>query len=238
MSKQLKSSFEQILKMGYVKNEHATSKQSIHGHENAIECILVKNEFNPVSKDLYQRATKKVIKDWAETGNTDDIVKLFDKMPNGTYISQLLGTQSFPDIFLKDFDGRYFSIECKSVKGTTPMWNDNIPTQNGIYIISSGKLDETTVCLGKDIINIEMTKFRNEITEKLQVIIKEAEAKMKELDTHSRGWHLTFRQQSFQYGKKEQMSNYFIHKDRKKCEQNVLNFVEGSNITYTANEKL
>jgi hypothetical protein len=238
MSKQLKSSFEQILKMGYVKNEHATTKKSVNGHENAIESIFAENSFTSISRDLYPKPNKKIIKDWAETGNASEIDLLFKAMPNGTYIPQLLGTQSFPDIFLKDFDGKYFSIECKSVKGTAPMWNDNIPTQYGIYVISSGKLNETTVCLGKDIISPEMTKLRNEITEKLKVVIKDYEQKMKVLDSHERGWYLTYRQQSFQYGKNQKMANYFSHKDRKKCEQNVLNFVECINTTNTINEKL
>ena len=62
------------------------------------------------------------------------------------------------DVLVLDFvqEGavpRFVAVECKSGKnGLTPMWNDNLPNPETIYILSSGSANATTLFLGKDVI--------------------------------------------------------------------------------------
>ena len=145
-------------------------------------------------------------------------------MPPGSYILQPANSQGFPDILVKDFNHRYISVECKSVeKNATPMWNDNLPRPDSIYVLSSGITNSTTVFLGKDVITPEEQQLMIEQEKLVSEIVKKYNEKMKELDKFNRGWMLRSRKQHSQGGGGLK-TNYFTHTARKLCEDNVLEY--------------
>jgi hypothetical protein len=118
------------------------------------------------------------------------------------------------------------AIEAKSVgKGTTPMWNDNVPKQDTIYVLSSGKLNETTIFMGRDVIDRAVYDIMAEQEAEIAKVLKRFHKKLTEADVHNRGWIQKSRKQHFQEGGKEK-TNYFTHADRLQCEKNALDFAK------------
>jgi len=225
MSTQLHSAFESILKMPYFKNESHKSGGATFGHEEAVAEKIKGAGFTEVQKSAYPNLKKGLLVKWAETGNDTELKKATAGMPNGTYILQPAGSQSFPDILIKDFDGRFIASECKSgQKSSAPMWNDNTPKPNTIYILSSGSNNATTIFQGKDVISEEEQKLMDEQEAAIAKVVKEYNDKMKAIDKFGRGWVQKSRKQHFQGGKKE-MTDYFSHPNRRQCEENVLQYV-------------
>jgi hypothetical protein len=105
------------------------------------------------------------------------------------------------------------------------MWNDSLPYQNGIYIYTSGKLNETTIFLGRDVIDPKIYEAAADLWKKIGLLVDEFRVKIKPLDRHLRGWILKLRPQNFQEGGKDK-TNYFTHKDRAMCESNVLGYAQ------------
>ena len=103
------------------------------------------------------------------------------------------------------------------------MWNDNLPKPCAIYVLSSGKANETTLFLGKDVISKEMLNSQREMIEELNDIVLKYKKANKLLDKYKRGWDIKFRPQNFQCGGIKQ-TNYFIHPNRALCEKNVLEY--------------
>jgi hypothetical protein len=212
--------------MPYFKNEHARSGTSIHGHEDAVAVKLLDAGFAEIQKTSYPKVTKGLLKKWAETSD-DTALQLATKgLASGTYIVQPAGSQGFPDILVKDFNGRFIAIECKSGKnGQCPMWNDNVPKPMTIYVLSSGARDATTVFMGHDVITEAEQQLMNEQEAAIAKVVKEYNAKMAAIDKHNRGWLQKSRKQHFQGGGGEK-TNYFTHVDRAKCEQAVLDYAK------------
>jgi hypothetical protein len=226
MSKQLHSAMVAILEMPYFKNETAKSGGATYGHEAAVSERIKAAGFTEICKSTYPGLKKGLLKKWAETGNDTDLKIVTQGMPAGSYILQPAGSQGFPDVLVKDFgtQDRFIAIECKSGKsGLTPMWNDNLPKPNTIYVLSSGKLNQTTVFLGKDVISEEEYKTQISFWKEQKELEAKYRAVMKKLDVFSRGWDIKGRPQNFQGGGGKK-TNYFTHVDRKNCETNVLNF--------------
>ena len=67
---------------------------------------------------------------------------------NINYVAQPNGSQSFPDFHLVDYN---LDLECKSSKGTKPMWNRGVPKPGALYIFSSKRLSRTTFFWGHDV---------------------------------------------------------------------------------------
>lgn len=226
MSIQFQTAIQNILNMPYFKNEHARSAKTKMGHEDAVAQQIADSGFSQFFLHQKIKNIKRLIKSWVETGKTTDMSLALADMPSGSYILQPAGTQAFPDILVRDFSGAFIAVECKSVSnGTCPMWNDNVPQQNAVYILSTGKFSEksTTVFLGSDVITTEMI---NLLKEQERAMIKLAEsfaARMRVADTYNRGWIQKSRRQNFQQGGNS-FTNWFAHADRNKCEQNVLTF--------------
>ena len=135
----------------------------------------------------------------------------YDYQPNGT--------QSAPDFDIYLENGSLIELECKSSKGYSPMYNSGRPHKDMIYFFSSKKAGESTLFFGRDI-----------FTDKQRDEFDYAEDKIKELLfdltkdwENSRGFTLGFRRVYAQKGCSEK-TNYFTHKERNKCEQNVLNY--------------
>ena len=157
MSTQLYEAVKAILAMPYYKNDNARSGQTVAGHEAAVGLRVEEAGFTEVNRSAYPKLSKSILKKWSKTGNAGQLEQVLSTLPNGSYILQPAGTQGFPDLLVKDFSGKYLALECKSSKDSCPMWNDNIPQQEAIYILSCAPpLNETTVFLGADVIAIEM----------------------------------------------------------------------------------
>lgn len=226
MSKQLHAALTDILKMPYFKNEHARSGGAVFGHEEAVAERVKSAGFTEVSKSQFPKLTKGVLRTWAETGDETKLSAILEKLPKGSYILQPAGTQGFPDILVKDFSGSYVALECKSGKnGLCPMWNDNVPKPNAIYILSSGITNETTAFLGRDVISQSTYDLMAKQEAEIAAIVKKYAKLMDQADVFKRGWIQKSRKQHFQSGGAKK-TNYFTHSDRKSCEKNVLDFAE------------
>jgi hypothetical protein len=226
MSTQLHKAMLEILAMPYFKNEHAKSGKVTHGHEIAVSNKFVSNGFQLINKTNFPKLKKSLLKEFADTNNDSELRLATVGLPLGSIILQPSGSQGFPDILLYDFNNRFISIECKSGKnGECPMWNDSIPRQESIYILSSGIKNSTTMFLGKDVISVEETLFFKKQQEYYKKIDKEFLLDIKKLDKFKRGWQLKVRPQYSQFGG-QTITNYFNHVSRKQCEQNVLEFAK------------
>jgi hypothetical protein len=224
MSVQLNQAVQEILNMPYYKNGHAKSGTVVHGHEDAVANILPNFGFTQVYKENYKKVSKKLLSNWAKTGDDTSLQKNAVEMPLGSYILQPAGTQGFPDILVKDFNGRFVAIECKSVnKGGNPMWNDSLPRPHAIYVLNSGKYNGTTLFLGKDVISQEELDLMQEQIKEMEKVVEKFNLLGAKIDKFNRGWCQKSRRQHFQFGGKEKV-NYFTHVDRAKCEHNVLQY--------------
>lgn len=224
MSGQLYSAVKNILMMPYFRNEQARSGNYNYGHEFAVAQHIKAAGFTEHNKDTYPKLKKGLLKKWAETGNDADLRRATEGLPVGSYILQPAGSQGFPDILVKDFNDRFVAVECKSGKyGLCPMWNDNLPKPNTIYVLSSGLINATTIFLGRDVMTERMLDSQLNMLKELNEIVAKYKIINAELDQFSRGWDTRFRPQNFQYGPK-QKTNYFSHPDRKQCEANALEF--------------
>lgn len=224
MSQQLHNFVTEVLKMPYYKNEHARSGRAVFGHEAAVAEKIKAAGFSEVDKTLYPNLTKGLLKKWAEFGDDTDLRAATAGLSDGSYILQPAGSQGFPDILVKDYGNRFVAVECKSGKdGVCPMWNDNLPKPETVYVLSSGRLNKTTVFMGRDVITPEEQKLMNEQEAAIAKIVKEYNKKMSDFDKFRRGWIQKSRKQHFQSGGQTK-TNFFTHPDRQCCEQNVLNF--------------
>jgi hypothetical protein len=222
MSKQLHQALTNILAMPYYKNEHARSGVTIHGHEDAVALKLSDTGFTEINKSVYPGLSKSILKEWAETGNDVAVRYATKGMAVGTFINQPAGSQGFPDILVKDYNDRFVAFECKSGQaGECPMWNDNIPKPNSIYILSSGNQNATTIFLGKDVITQATYDLFAQQEAEIELIVQKYKSMSIAADSFNRGWVQKSRKQHFQAGGGA-LTNYFTHSDRAKCEQNAL----------------
>jgi len=226
LSTQLHQAVTAILKMPYYKNDHARSGVKISGHEDAVALKLSDAGFTEVQKSTYPGLSKSILREWAKTGNDVAVRQATKGMALGTYINQPAGSQGFPDVLVLDFDNRFIAFECKSSSGGgCPMWNDSLPKPNSIYIMNSGKYNQTTMFLGRDVITQAEQDLMDEQEKAIEKIVNEYKAKLASIDAFNRGWQQKSRRQHFQYGGGNK-TDYFKHAARAKCEQNVLNFVK------------
>ena len=224
MGQRFHKAIKNILAMPYFKNENARSGNADYGHEAAIAVRIKDAGFNEEKKETYPGLTKSLLKKWAEGKDDGALVKELEDMPEGSYILQPAGTQGFPDVLVKDYGSRLVAVEAKSGKdGTTPMWNDNVPKPDTIYVLSSGKLNETTIFMGRDVIGQAVYDIMAEQEAEIAKVIKKYHSKLIEADVHNRGWIQKSRKQHFQEGGKKK-TNYFTHPNRAECEKNALDF--------------
>ena len=226
MSTQLHSAIENILAMPYFKNENARSGGAVYGHEHAVAERIRSAGFVEVNINTYPELSKGLLKKWAKTSDDVDLRRVTDGMAVGTFIVQPAGTQGFPDILVKDFTDRFVAVECKSGKsGLCPMWNDNLPMPDSVYVLASGIMNQTTVFLGRDVISPEEQQLMDEQQAAIAEVVKLFNAKMSAIDKFNRGWLQKSRKQHFQGGGGAK-TNYFTHDSRAQCEQNTLDFAK------------
>ena len=215
---------DSIKNMPYFKNEAAKSGDFTLGHEAAIAVKFKECAFNEEFKITYPKLSKKILKTWARSGNESDLESSVDTMPFGTFILQPSGSQGFPDMLVRDFNGRFIAIEAKSSgTGYCPMWNDSLPNPNTIYVLASGVLNETTIFLGKDVITPEELTLMAQQHVYINSIVADYNQKLAQFDKFNRGFVQKSRPQHFQFGG-DSKSNYFTHSDRAQCETNVMEF--------------
>lgn len=224
MCEKLGQAGKKILEMGYYKNENARSGDYNPGHEDAIADVLVRFDFKKFVKDDFPKLQRKHLRQWWDGGFGNQLDLILADMPKGSFILQPGGTQSFPDLLIRDFNGRFVALEAKSGGGTSPMWNDSTPKHGAAYIMSSARTNETTMFMGEDVITIE----ENAVIEKYSKLFEELKQKCREematVNNKNRGWLYSHRRQFFQEGGGAK-TNYFTHPDRAMCEKNVLDFL-------------
>lgn len=224
MSTQLHQAVKNILEMPYYKNEAARSGGSKNGHESAVAEKVKLAGFSEFPKIQYKKVTKTLLREWAESGNDTELRQSTQGLPIGSYILQPAGSQGFPDILIKDFNDRFVAIECKSSEDATcPMWNDNLPKSNIIYVFTSEKVNKTTIFLGQDVITEELKQSQLAMIDELKQVVEKYKAINEQLDMFKRGWLTKFRPQNFQAGG-DSLVNYFNHPSRLTCETNALNY--------------
>jgi hypothetical protein len=180
-----------------------------------------KNDKTKKSKKYIKYTEKEII----------DIIKNPKKsfIKPGQFIHQPLGTQNNPDFLIQLSENILIPFEAKSANKYTPQYNSGGIKPNYIYIFTSQKIKKTTVYLGSDIINENQIKLIKEYIEKCRLLDKELNKLLKENDTNNRGVSYYTRPMIGQKGKKD-ITNYFEHKDKKKCEENVIEFLENLKI--------
>ena len=224
MCERLYTAGKDILAMGYYKNEDARSGDYQPGHEDAVADVLESHGFQRFEQKDVPQLKRGHLKIWWENGFGDELDDVLADLPDGCFVLQPGGTQSFPDVLVKDFNGRAVALECKSGKGTHPMWNDSTPKPGAAYIMSSGRLNETTLFMGEDVITPEEQTTIEKYHELFEKLKRECEAEMATVNNFKRGWLYSHRRQFFQQGGKDK-TNYFTHPDRSQCEQKVLEFL-------------
>lgn len=224
MSQQLHQALVNILSMPYFRNEQARSGGANYGHEEAVAEKIRQAGFTEFKRDSFKKLKKTILKKWAESGDDTDLKEATTTLTLGSFILQPAGSQNFPDILILDFDTRYIALECKSGQdGLCPMWNDNLPKQNAIYVLSSGIKNSTTCFLGRDVITANMVESQTKMVDELKEVVLKYKSINSSLDVFNRGWDTKFRPQNFQSGGKDK-TNYFEHQDRSKCEQRALEY--------------
>jgi len=223
MCQKLYEAGKSILEMGYYKNENARSGDYQPGHEDAVADVLTKHGFQGFEQKDFPNLKRGHLKTWWNNGFSNQLDEVLADMPKGSYILQPGGTQSFPDILIKDFNGRMVALECKSGKGTHPMWNDSTPKHGAAYIMSSGRTNETTLFMGDDVFSKEEADVIAEYNEKFEALKKECFQELSKVNNFDRGWLYSHRRQFFQQGGGAK-TNYFTHVDRQRCEHRVLEF--------------
>jgi len=225
MSQQLHSALVEILKMPYFKNDNRRSGASKDGHEEAVAIRVKDAGFTEVPKSQFPKIKKSMLKRFAKTNDDTELRKATPGLSPGSYILQPSGSQGFPDILVLDFTDVFVNIECKSAKGSCPMWNDSLPYPNSIYVLACGNLDETTIFMGRDVITTEQLDIREQFVFDLKEIIDKYKDFMESLDTLERGWVFKARQQFFQEGGGAK-TNYFTHSKRRSCELLALEYAK------------
>jgi hypothetical protein len=140
----------------------------------------------------------------------------FEHQPNGP--------QQSPDFRVTLPSGRVVDIECKSSKQAYPTYNGGLPKEDVIYIFSSMKYDETTVFFADDVVKKSKRELFACLIEELRAVLDKYRA-MPEWQDDDRGFDFYIRNMFIQSGGWTR-TNYFKHKNRQLCEQNVLNSFE------------
>jgi hypothetical protein len=203
----LKQFFKEILELNFVSGGYQVSE-----HENAVEDALISNGF---LKSKIEKITK-LQRDLALKGG--DIPGLKD----GEYILHPTGKNDNPD-FIVRYNGKLYFIECKSCHQTNPVYNGCLPKEEYIYIFTSKATNETTIFYGKDVVSLRKRKLYSKFLAELNKTLHKYQ-NMPEWEDESRGFDFTIRNMYTQSGGSEK-TDYFTHKERLICEQNVLNSI-------------
>lgn len=149
------------------------------------------------------------------------VMELLDKY-GYKYVYQPNGSQASPDFRVTLPNGRVVDIECKSSKQAYPTYNGGLPKHEVVYIFSSKKYNETTIFFSGDVVNKRKRELFSCLIEELNEVLHKYQS-LPEWQDDDRGFDFYIRNMFVQSGGWRR-TNYFKHKDRQLCEQNVLNF--------------
>lgn len=149
------------------------------------------------------------------------------KKYNLEYESQPNGIQNSPDFYVY-CDGQRYSIECKSSKGTFPVYNGGLPKPGVYYIFSSEKYNETTVFLADDVVSEQKRELYDNLLKDIDEVLKKYQS-MPEWNEDERGFDFYNRSMYIQKGGAEK-TDYFKHKDRELCENRVVSGVYSATV--------
>ena len=136
------------------------------------------------------------------------------------YVAQPNGIQNSPDFHVYHKDA-VISLECKSSAKAKPTYNSGLPKKGVIYIFSSKKYNETTIYYADDVVSDEMRETYDALIADLDKVVKEFQNKLI-VKRCTRGFNFYMRAMYTQAGE-WMVTDYFKHKNREMCEQNVLN---------------
>ncbi len=140
------------------------------------------------------------------------------------YQKQPNGPQKHPDFYVY-FDGNTeICIECKSIakNKTMPVYNCTAPKIGTIYIFCCEKYNKTTIYWGDDMIAQEKREIYSRLEQALKQVVSNFRALPGWIDDE-RGFDFTVRNMYTQKGGST-LTDYFNHRNREKCEQNVINY--------------
>lgn len=218
------------------KKEWLKSKKGIE-FEDRFETALKKVGFNRrndigikkilslLKNDILDKKSDKII---------DNIYSLEDKSFENCFVSQPYGSQNFPD-FLVFSRKKIISIEIKysSNIASKPMWNSNLPKSNSIYIFGSYGRGDVTFFMGNDVLPMNE---RDELIDFFEEIKKLEDSFKKKIKRNNkdnlfaykfdRGFNVYVRR-AYEQNKtinENAKIDYFLHEDRQRCEDNVIEF--------------
>jgi len=232
--------------MPHYSNQNAGSGTKINSHEDAIKLKLNEagfveaNQFTThftkkgkkIKVKTFQLLTKKTLNIAnASLDRQEKLSQLVSSLPRGSYISQPLSSQSFPDFLIRDFDSTIYLVEAKSVtNGGSPVMNDNTPKEHCIYIISSGQYNQNTIVLGEDLMLPSHVKMVEQFHKKLQdeaKLFNQKLAKSGSVFEYYVRPKIQARQGRTAKGEERvEKVNCFTHSDRLIRENKVLSFVK------------
>jgi len=242
MSIQLEKFIQNSLAMPHWANQHTGSGGRHSNHEDALANLLVAQGYVEILQTtmsinkngkpkkiltfpkLKKNALLRAIK-YTGTKRQTDILSLVPGMAPGTFIRQPAGSQSFPDFLIQDFSGTFVVVEAKSGGGANPVWNDSLPKEDAIYIMSSGKYNATTVWLGQDWLCSKEQAIFDQLYATIDQAVNLANVQLANLNTYLRGWKFYSRKKHEQCGPVI-YTDPFRHPDKLKCETNALLFAK------------
>ena len=187
--------------------------------------IEIKKVLSLLKTDILNKKSDKII---------DNIYALEDKSFANCFVSQPYGSQNFPD-FLVFTSKKIISIEIKysSNISSKPMWNSNLPKANSIYIFGSYGRGDVTFFMGNDVLPMNE---RDELIDFFEEIKKLEDSFKKKIKKNNkdklfaykfdRGFNVYVRR-AYEQNKtinENAKIDYFLHEDREKCEDNVIEF--------------
>ena len=147
------------------------------------------------------------------------VMDLLDEM-GIHYTYQPNGSQQYPDFSLPTRWGE-IALECKSNQGYSPTYNSGRPHAGGLYVFVSKKAQDCTIFWGDDVLGETKRELYDIMLLELKDVVLRHRSKPEWQD--DRGFDFYLREMYTQSGTAE-YTNYFTHKDRKQCEQNVFDF--------------
>lgn len=198
-----------ILNLSYKSGSYSESE-----HEKSIENLIIAYGFKLNKSKISEKERDEALK-----------TNKLSTLKNGEYLSQPCGKNDSPDFIVKHNDKLYF-LECKSVNGgTKPMYNGGLPKDNYIYILTSNKYKETTVFLGKHVVTKKMRKLYDSYLSKIYEIEKQLVSELENLNKDNPLGISYYVRDMYCHKGKNNKTNYFKNSERKKFEQEVLNYV-------------
>jgi len=207
-----------FLTMPYFKNYHVDGlASSFDIHEKAIEHKLFENGFKKEHVSYNKQSVKKWLIDPRNCS-----------LSIGCFAYQPCGTQNKPDFLIRVSEYILLALEAKSSRGTVPMYNSGGIIPDYIYIFSSEYCNKTTLYFGRDIINKEQQNIINKLIKDQKKLEIEANKKLKELNSLSRGVGYYTPPTITQTGSSRYMNymNYINHINRDRCDESVLTYFE------------